>query len=51
MRINYPAFVGPTEEITKIIQVFRGSVRGVPGSCIGEIKTEDAPDPTELVLL
>ena len=50
MLTNYPVFVGPPEEITKIIQVFRVSVRGVPGSCIGEIKTEDAPDPTELVL-
>ena len=50
MLTNYPVFVGPPEEIAKIIQVFRVSVRGVPGSCIGEIKTEDSPDPTELVL-
>jgi hypothetical protein len=51
MLTNDPVFVGPTEEITKVIQVFRASVRAVPGSRIGEIKTEDASDPTELVLL
>ena len=51
MGTDDPVFVGPTEEITKIIQVFRVSVRGVPGSCVGEIKTEKAPDPTELVWL